>query len=92
MVSMTTVRDEVHELIDTLLTDEEVLALREFLDRLERAEHPFERAMLRASLLEPEELSAEDLDAIREAEEEIARGELIPHEEIRRELFGEDRE
>jgi hypothetical protein len=92
MASTATVRDQVHELIDTLLTDEEVLALREFLDRLERAEHPFERAMLRVSPLEPEELSAEDLEAIREAEEEIARGELIPHEEIRKQFFGEDRE
>ncbi len=40
MASTSTVRDEVHALIDEIVTDEEVLALREFLERLRRAEHP----------------------------------------------------
>lgn len=89
MASTSTVRDEVHSLIDEIMTDEEIVALREFLDRLQDAGHPVEPALLRASLRKPEELSEYERAALREAEEEYAKGDFISHADIRRKVFGE---
>lgn len=90
MASTSTVRDEVHSLIDEIMTDEEVVALREFLDRLQNAQHPGERGLLRASLLEPEDLSEDEIESIREAKDEVARGEVLTDEELWRSLGDKD--
>lgn len=89
MASTSIMRHEVHSPIDEIMTDEEILALREFLDRLQNASHPVERALLRASLREPEDLSEDERAALREAEEEYAKGDFVLHEDIRRDVFGE---
>jgi hypothetical protein len=75
----------VHELLD-LLSDEEVEALHGFLQRMVAARHPVERALMRASLIEAEDLSAEDIEALREAEEDITAGRLISDKELWRSL------
>lgn len=71
MVSAATTREEVHRLIDSLITEEEISAFKEFLDRVQHAGHPVERSLLIASLREPEELSEEDAEAIQRALDEI---------------------
>jgi GTP-sensing pleiotropic transcriptional regulator CodY len=81
-----TSRDRLHRWIDELpeselestLTSVEILA--------SRSEEPALTAMRRAlQTLEPEELSATDREALREAYEELEAGEtLLSHEEVRR--------
>jgi predicted transcriptional regulator len=83
-----TASKQVHQLIDRLPT-EDLEAIAYFLERLEAEQDPVERAFLRAALLEPEELSPEDEESIREAEADVAAGRLISHEDIRREFLDE---
>ena len=80
-----TVKSEVHELVDTLSYDE-LVAIKEFLCRLKATESPIDRALLRASLREPEELSKADLIAIQDAKDAVAAGDGINHEELLRRL------
>lgn len=85
MVSAATTREEVHRLIDSLITDEEISAFKEFLDRVRSAEHRVERSLLIANLREPEELSEEDAEAIQHALDEIEQGDAMRHKaEIRK--------
>lgn len=81
-------RDQVHELIDTL-ADHELPAFIEFFERLEAIDG-FGRSLLLASLREPEELSEEDLEALREAEEGIAAGWIISSEDLWREFHSSE--
>ena len=81
-------RDRVHRFVDDLPA-EDLEALGHFLERLVSEQDPVERAFLRASLLEPESLSPEDEQLLREAEEDVKAGRLISHDEIRREFLDE---
>lgn len=85
MVTSRTVKAEVHELIEALSYDE-LVAIKEFLCRLQATSNPIDRALLRASLREPEELSDSDLAAIQEAKDAVAAGDIMSHEELLRRL------
>lgn len=62
-----TIKERVHHLVEALPEDD-LQAVERYLDRLQAASgDPVQRALLRASLLEPEELSPEDEAAIDEA-------------------------
>jgi predicted transcriptional regulator len=83
-------RTTLHALVDEL-PEQEIPAARRYLEFLRqqtpepRSVDPLRRALENAPL-DDEELTAEDLAAIREGLEEKARGEVIPHEEIERRL------
>ena len=77
-------REHVYELVDELPEDD-LEAVEHFLERLSAASNdPFERALLRAALREPETLSPEDEEALAEADADIAAGRMISHEEVLR--------
>ena len=65
---MTTIRDEVHQLVEALV-DDKLSEVRDFLKVL-------------AS--EPEELTGEELTDVLEGEEEFKRGEWVRWENVRR--------
>lgn len=75
-------REHVYRLVDEL-PDDDLEAVEHFLERLNAAsDDPFERALLRAAVLEPEALSPEDEEALAEADADIAAGRMISHEEV----------
>jgi hypothetical protein len=78
----------IHDLVDKL-SEVEQEALASFLERFSAEDDPVERAFMRASLLEPEDLSPEEEELLREAEADVAAGRVISHEEIRREFLEE---
>lgn len=78
----------IHDLVERL-SDEDLEVLASFLERLSSENDPVERAFMRASLLEPESLTPEEEQLLREAEEDVEAGRLISHEEIRREFLEE---
>jgi hypothetical protein len=80
-----TVKAQIHEHVEAL-SDDDLIALNEFLCRLQATENPLDRALLRASLREPEELSAADRAALQEAQDDVAAGRVFTLEEIRREF------
>ena len=82
------VRDQIHRFVDDLPA-EDLETLGRFLERLDAEEDPLERALLRASLLEPASLTPEEEQLLREAEEDVEAGRLISHEDIRREFLDE---
>lgn len=62
-----TTKERVHHLIEAL-PDDDLQAVEHYLGQLQAAAgDPVLRALLRASILEPEELSPDDEDAIDEA-------------------------
>lgn len=79
-------RTTLHTLVDEL-PEQEIPAARRFLEflRQQPSDDPLRRALDNAPL-DDEELTAEDLAAIREGLEEKVRGEVIPHEEVKRRL------
>jgi hypothetical protein len=87
---MVKVKDELHRLIDAL-PESELHAARRYLEYLR---HVGEDPMLRAFLQAPESdepLTEEDLRAIKEAEQAIARGDVRPWQEVRAELLASER-
>lgn len=79
---------QIHDLVDRL-SDEEQEVLASFLERFSSEDDPMERAFLRASLLEPEDLSEEDKRALQEAEDALVAGDVFTQEEIEREFLDE---
>lgn len=80
--------EHLHELIDSL-SPEVQEALASFLEHLSAEDDPVERAYMRASLLEPEDLSEEDMMTLKEAEDAPARGNVYTQQEIEREFLDE---
>lgn len=82
-------RERLHALVDDLPEDEVRTTLR-FVEHLQNPEDdPVLRALAEAPL-DDEPLTEEDFAALREAEEDEVHGRLIPHEEIRRRVLGEE--
>ncbi len=80
-------REELHRLVDAL-PDEELYAAVRYLDYLRRTSLAYLREVLDKAPIDDEPLTEEDLKAIEEAEAEIARGEVLSWEEVRREFQG----
>lgn len=76
-------RDRLHALVDTLPDNEVHVALR-FLEFLENS-----LWSLADAPLDEEPLSLQDQRALDEAEEDLAHGRVVSHEEARRRLLGE---
>jgi predicted transcriptional regulator len=76
-------RDRLHELIDALGEDDIDIAGRVLAALVD--DDPVGLSLALAPM-DAEPLTDEDLAAIREGEAAIARGEVISHEELRREL------
>jgi hypothetical protein len=82
-------RERLHVLVEDLPEDEVHAALR-FLEYLHHAEDdPFLRA-LRNAPPDDEPLTDEDVAALDEAWEDVRQGRLVSHEEVRRQVLGED--
>lgn len=74
-------RDQLHRLIDAIPDDR--------LPALEAAIEPLADPVARAVMLAPEDdepLTDEDRAALREAKDDIARADLVSHEDIKREF------
>ena len=84
-----TERERLHALVDDLPEDEIHTTLR-FVEHLRSPEDDPVLKALREAPFDDEPLTDEDLAALREAEEDEIHGRLIPHEEIRRRIFGEE--
>jgi hypothetical protein len=80
-----TLKAQIYEQVETLSKDD-LVALGEFLCRLQATENPRDRALLRASLREPEDLTEADRAALQEAREDVAAGRIFTLEDIRREF------
>jgi hypothetical protein len=83
-----TARERLHSLVDDL-PEEEVHATLRFVEHLHEPEQDPVLVALRDAPLDDEPLTDEDLIAIEEAREDIAKGRLISHEEIRRRFLGD---
>jgi len=77
-------RDSLHRLIDAL-PESELAATERFLHDLRATTDPVLRALLEAPL-DDEPETMEERQAVHEAREELARGEVRTLEEVRREL------
>jgi len=78
-------RTSLHTLVDEL-PEQEIPAARRYLEFLrQQPPDPLRRA-LESAPLDDEELTAEDLAAIQEGLKEKARGDVVPHEEVKRRL------
>jgi hypothetical protein len=77
-------RDSLHRLIDEL-PESELIAAERFLHYLRATADPVLRALLEAPL-DDEPETEEEREAVQEAREELARGEVQTLEEVRREL------
>ena len=77
-------RDSLHRLIDEL-PESELAAAERFLHYLRSTADPVLRALLEAPP-DDEPETAEERQAVHEAREELARGEVRTLEEVRREL------
>ncbi len=78
-----TPKESLHKLVDQL-PESELPAAKRFLEYLRDAgSDPFLRA-LAAAPVDDEPVTDEDLAAIREADEAIARGDEVPHEAVLR--------
>lgn len=74
-------RHQLHQLIDAIPDDR--------LPALEAAIEPLTDPVARAVMLAPEDdepLTAEDIEALREAKDDIARGNVVSHKDIKREF------
>jgi hypothetical protein len=76
-------RQALHTLVDEL-PEPELPAARRFLEYLRHQPPDPLRLVLDAAPLDDEPVSDDDLAAIREGFEEKARGETVPHEEVKR--------
>ena len=79
-----TTKDRLKDLIDQL-PDRELYAVRRFIEFLRDSSDPMLDMLLEA----PEEeaqLNEETLAALGEADRDIRSGELVPHEDLKREL------
>jgi hypothetical protein len=76
-------RQVLHTLVDEL-PEPELPAARRFLEYLRQQSPDRLRLALDAAPLDDEPVTADDLAAIREGFEEYARGETVPHEEVKR--------
>lgn len=77
-------RDKLHRLVDEL-PESELAAAERFLHYLRATADPVLRALLEAPL-DDEPETEEERQAVQEAWEELARGEVRTLEEVRREL------
>jgi len=85
-----TPKERLYQLIDEL-PEAELHTAERFLQYLrDKARDPLLRAFMEAPE-DDEPLTEEDLRAIAEAEEELARGEGIPWEEVRKRLLKADK-
>ena len=83
-----TTAEELHRLVDEL-PEQEHHAARRFLEYLrDHSRDPVWQAFLNAPV-DDEPLTDEDIAAIREGEEAIARGEVRPWEDVRAELLAQ---
>lgn len=78
-------RDDVHRLVDTLPESDLEIAAR-VLEGLHLSSDPVLAALARADAGEPDTLTDEERVALHEGLDEIERGEVVPHAEIRREI------
>jgi len=76
-------RQALHTLVDELL-EPELRPARRFLEYLRHQPADSLRLLLETAPLDDEPVTEDDLAAIREGLEEYARGETIPHEEVKR--------
>jgi len=79
-----TLRDEVHELVDQL-PDDELNAARRFVEYLRHHGDPLLKKLMEAPI-DDEPVTEEEEALVAEAREELARGETISHEEVKREF------
>lgn len=84
-----TERERLHALVDDL-PEEEVHTVLRFVECLRNPEEDPVLKALREAPPDDEPITQEDLAAIEEAWEDVRRGRLIPHEEIRRRVLGEE--
>ncbi|MBI2938965.1 MAG: hypothetical protein HYY04_00890 [Chloroflexi bacterium] len=82
---MVTTRKKLHRLVDELPADE-LRAAERYLEYLRNMADPLVRALMEAPE-DDEPLTHEEDAAVREAEEEIGRGEGIPWANVRRRLL-----
>lgn len=78
-------RQALHTLVDEL-PEPEVAAARRFLEYLRQTADPL-RLALDSAPVDDEPLTEDDLAAIREGFDDRARGETVPHDEVRRRLL-----
>lgn len=84
-VLIVSIRQELRWLVDHL-PESEALAAKRFLEFLtERGSDPVLRALVSAPQ-DSEPLTKEEQEALDEALEEMGRGEVVPHDEMRRML------
>lgn len=84
MTTTTPTRNQLHDLVDALPEEEIPAAVR----ALRQLTDPVLRALARAALREPEELTPEEEADVDEALADIAAGRVISHEEARWRLLG----
>lgn len=84
-----TERERLRALVDDLPEPKVHAALR-FVEDLRTSEEDPVLKALRDAPFDDEPLTEEDLAALREAQGEEVQGRLIPHEEIRRRVLGEE--
>jgi len=78
-------RKELHEIIDTL-PDSEVPVVRRYIDFVRwQVDDPVQRA-LDDALEDDEEETADEVEAVARAREEIGRGGVLSHDEMKRRL------
>lgn len=82
-----TTRERLHWLVDQL-KESEWPEVEEYLAVRAAGDDPVLRALLTAPE-DDEPETDEEREAVREALEDIAAGRLIPHEQVRREVFGD---
>ncbi|MEX2431470.1 MAG: hypothetical protein WD645_06070, partial [Dehalococcoidia bacterium] len=82
-MAMTT-RDDLRRLVDQL-ADDELHAARRYLEYLKDCGDPVLRAFLNAPEVDEPETEEERL-AVEEAKAALARGDVVSHDELRREL------
>ena len=84
-----TERERLRALVDNL-PEEEVRAVLRFAEYLRNPEEDPVIKALREAPPDDEPITPEDLAALEEAEEDARQGRLVPHEEIRRRVLGEE--
>lgn len=82
-----TERDRLHTLVDTLPEDELHVALR-FLEFLETDGPASPLWSVKEAPVDDEPMTAEDEQALAEAERDVAEGRVVSHAEARRRLLG----
>jgi hypothetical protein len=78
----------LHDLVEEI-PEAELHAARRYLEFLVDHGEPVLAAMRRAALEEPEALSEKDVQALREAYEDLDAGQMLSHEEVKKRWLGE---